>query len=125
MPCRRAGRLALLRGLVLPLMLPALAATAAAQGAKLQDIARELRVCGGLDGDPPEARIRSCSAIIDSLAATQRARAIALNNRGNAYNAQGDHRRAIEDYDASVARDPDYASAFNNRGVAHQKLGDH
>ena len=37
-------------------------------------------------------------------------------NRGNAYRALGQHKRAIEEYDKAIGLDSNEASAYNNRG---------
>ena len=52
----------------------------------------------------------------------------AYNNRGNAYckrSGEGDHDRAIADYDKAIKLDPDYALAYNNRGNAYVLQGDY
>lgn len=50
--------------------------------------------------------------------------ATAYSSRGNVYSRAGDHRRAIDDYDAAIGLDPFYAAAFYNRGIAFDLLGD-
>lgn len=47
----------------------------------------------------------------------------AYYNRGLAFAAAGQPRRAVADYDAAVALDPGYADAYNNRGVEFGKEG--
>lgn len=49
---------------------------------------------------------------------------LAHYNRGTARAALGDHRRAIEDFDRTIALKPDYAWAYNNRANAFYHLGD-
>jgi lipoprotein NlpI len=49
---------------------------------------------------------------------------VAYYYRGNAYRKKGDSERAIQDYDAAIRLDRNYASAYNNRGVAHGNRGD-
>ena len=47
----------------------------------------------------------------------------AYYNRGVAKNDLGQHKAAIEDYDAALRLKPDLAEAYNNRGVANALLG--
>ena len=49
---------------------------------------------------------------------------IAHQNRGVERAAQGDHRRAIADYDAAIAESPKFAMAWANRGASKSDLGD-
>jgi tetratricopeptide (TPR) repeat protein len=50
--------------------------------------------------------------------------AAALNNRGNAYQVNGDIDRAIADYDEAIQLDPNLADAFTGRGPAYRNKGD-
>src|SRR5262249_40784773 len=49
----------------------------------------------------------------------------AYNNRGNAYDAKGDHDRPFADYNKAIDLDPKFAIAYYNRGVAYTAKGDH
>ena len=49
--------------------------------------------------------------------------AIAISNRGLAYNDLGQYQRAIEDGNEAIRLDPQDAVAFNNRGIAYYNLG--
>lgn len=49
----------------------------------------------------------------------------AYNNRGNAYNIKGEYERAIHDFDAAIALEPEYPIALNNRGIAYENKGMH
>jgi tetratricopeptide (TPR) repeat protein len=49
---------------------------------------------------------------------------LAHYNRGTARAAQGDHKRAIEDFNRTIELKPDSAWAFNNRANAYYHLGD-
>ena len=42
-----------------------------------------------------------------------------------AYQKKGEYDRAIEDFDAAIKIDPDYANAFANRAETYQKKGDY
>src|SRR5271154_627750 len=46
-------------------------------------------------------------------------------NHGLAYEAKGDHDRAIANYDHAIGLDPKYASAYGGRGKAYEAKGDH
>jgi len=50
--------------------------------------------------------------------------AVALYNRGNAFQAQDKYELAIADYDEAVRVNPRLSEAYNNRGVAKQSKGD-
>ena len=49
----------------------------------------------------------------------------AYYNRGLIYASLGHHERAIEDFDAVLALDPDEGRAYNNRGIARDNLGNY
>ena len=98
--------------------------SAAGQELKVQDLEKHTELCNRVADVTPDERIASCTAVIASSGQTPRTRAIALNNRGNAYYKKNDYDRAIEDYDESIKTLPGYARAFNNRGLAFQKKGD-
>ena len=103
------------------LMLLMLGTLAAAQSLTHKNV----ELCNGVDRSSPDRQIMGCTALIDSGSATAKSRAIAYNNRGNAYIAKGDYDRAVLDYDELIKLNSDYARAFNNRGVAYQKKGEY
>jgi tetratricopeptide (TPR) repeat protein len=88
-----------MRGAMSVVILLSLAASAAAEGSKLQDIEKNVQSCNRIADVSPDDRIRSCSALIESGSQTPRTLAIAYNNRGGAYYRKGDYDIAIEDYD--------------------------
>ena len=47
----------------------------------------------------------------------------AYNNRGIAYDNQGNYSEAIADYNQALKLNPDFASAYNNRGIAYTNQG--
>ena len=49
----------------------------------------------------------------------------AYNNRGNAYEKQGNHDQAIQDHNKAIELNPNLAEAYNNRGSAHGRKGDY
>lgn len=71
-----------------------------------------------------EAAIAACTSILDDRGSDAASRSRALNNRGLALAAGGDHLRAIEDFDAALVLDPTLAAAHSNRGNSHAALGD-
>ncbi|MGQ9817796.1 MAG: tetratricopeptide repeat protein [bacterium] len=48
--------------------------------------------------------------------------AIAYNNRGNAYNFNGQYEKAISDFDKAIEINPVSELAYFNRGIAYEKL---
>jgi lipoprotein NlpI len=64
----------------------------------------------------PDQRIKSCTALIENGQASAHDRAVAYNNRGNAYLDKGDDDHAMADYDAAIRLDPSLTTAYNNRG---------
>src|ERR1700733_1455904 len=94
---------------------------AAAQSPALSNI----DLCNGMDRASAERQIVGCTALITSGAQNPQLLAIARNNRGNAYTAEGKYDLAIQDYDESIKLDPKYAKPLNNRGVVYQRKGDY
>ena len=102
-----------------------LGSLAAAQNPQKSDYLRGVELCNGSDRTSLATRINGCTALIDSGQGTTTARAIAHNNRGNAYTAKGDLDRAILDFDQSIKLDPTYAKPFNNRGAVYLRKGEY
>lgn len=73
--------------------------------------------CASTDTD---RSIKGCNAIISRGKETKVNLAIAYYNRGNDYQAQGNHDQAIADYTQSIKLDPQ-ASAYNNRGYSYSR----
>src|SRR5215208_280830 len=76
------------------LVLLLLGSLAAAQTPKKGDYLSNVDLCNGSDRMSLSVRINGCTALIASSQGTT-ALAIAYNNRGNAYTANGDFDRAI------------------------------
>lgn len=74
------------------------------------------------NGDPGLG-VGACTAVIQSGQYSGAELAWVHYNRANAFNALGEHARAIEDYDRTLALDPGFAYAYTNRGVAYRFLG--
>jgi Tfp pilus assembly protein PilF len=68
--------------------------------------------------------IAACDRVIASGDVGRRGRAVAYYYRGLARLGTGEHDRAIADFDASIALDPESARTFNNRGTAWYVKGD-
>ena len=82
--------------ILLLLASPAVAQSPKPKGGYLGDIG----LCSGLNHTPVDARIDACTTLIDAgQDMTPAGLAIAYNNRGNAYAAEGDYDRAIGDFD--------------------------
>lgn len=82
------------------------------------------RSCAGIPAVDWDQRIKSCTALVQSLKGTTKDRAIAYNSRGIAYYGNKDLDLAIADYSEAIRLDPNYAVAYNNRGVAYRDKGD-
>src|ERR1700716_4123130 len=84
----------------------------------LAQTAQEHRYCEGEDGASVAQRIDACSAVIKAGRDKGDKLAEAFNNRGVGYRLQGDHDRAIQDYDQAIKLKP-AAEAHFNRGNAY------
>src|SRR4051812_34002193 len=60
--------------------------------------------------------VAECSRAIDSQQYTGRHLARLYTRRGGAYQALGDAKRAVADYNESMRIDPSYPAAYSNRG---------
>jgi tetratricopeptide (TPR) repeat protein len=79
--------------------------------------------CAGFNDNADHA-IGGCTALIQSGTESNEGLAWAFVNRGNAYDNNGDHERALRDYDTALGLVPTYASAFFNRGITYWGIGD-
>ncbi len=68
-------------------------------------------------------RLTNCTIIIDSNEAPPADMAVALNNRGIAYEEKDRYLDAIRDFTEAIRQQPYYAMAFDNRGFAHFVTG--
>jgi tetratricopeptide (TPR) repeat protein len=69
--------------------------------------------------------IEGCTAVIQSGQETTENLISTLNNRGNAYWANQEVGRAMQDYDQAIRVKPNDAGALGNRGNAHLTEGDY
>lgn len=74
-----------------------------------------------LDSDPHTA-IAGCTVLLRPGREQAADRAIAAFDRGNAWRAKGDLRRAIADYSLAIRLKPDFPGALVNRGIAWYQL---
>lgn len=72
-----------------------------------------------------DVRISACSAIIDAGTDTAKNIAITYSNRGFVYDKKGDHDRAIENYDRSIALNPEDPITYGARSGAYYAKGDY
>ncbi|MGB7125369.1 MAG: tetratricopeptide repeat protein [Methylovirgula sp.] len=71
-----------------------------------------------------DARIKACTAMIESGQETPINLSVAYNNRGNAYRAKGDFDRAIADFNDAIGLDPNLPTVYYNRGNAYDDKGE-
>lgn len=107
----------------------ALAAPAPALAGALDDMNASLAVddiASGLAartrGDQSGA-IKRFTQAIDSGGLNQENLAVAHNNRGNAYDDQGQPDLALNDYDQAIRLDPRLAEAYYNRAFVRYRVG--
>ena len=73
----------------------------------------------------PDLALARCTRAIQSGELSEPNMAVALNNRGNAYQNKGDYALAIADYDQAIKLNSDSALIYSNRGRAYQHRGDY
>lgn len=78
--------------------------------------------CGGVTGNPKLA-VEVCTRLIEfgNLEPLQLAQA--YFNRGTEWASQGQHDRAVGDFNLAVELDPKLVSAYYNRALSHSNLG--
>ena len=79
--------------------------------------------CGGVTGDPKLA-IEVCTRIIEFGSLDRPDLAKAYYSRGTEWASQGNHERAIADFDMSLQLDPKLAVAHYNRALSWSSRGD-
>lgn len=85
---------------------------------------RELAACANTASQTvsTEARIRACTARIQSGQEGRRNLAYLFNNRGTAYSDEREYQNAIRDFDRSITLDSTDAKVFHNRALAYFSL---
>ena len=71
--------------------------------------------CTGKSDSGWDTQIAACTAVIKASKGQGKDLASAFGNRGNAYFAEAQYDRAIQDLDQAIKLDPTYAEAFNDR----------
>ena len=61
---------------------------------------------------------------VESYVALVPGKAFVLKKRGDVYADLDDYARAVQDYDAAIAAEPDCRNAYLQRAAAKEKLGD-
>ncbi|MGA8170846.1 MAG: tetratricopeptide repeat protein [Methylocystis sp.] len=69
--------------------------------------------------------IAACARIAGDKRASARERAVAFNNRGNAYQIAKDYDRAIADYNQALQLDAGLAHTYLNRALAFKEIGEY
>jgi lipoprotein NlpI len=111
------------RGARKPSAVPPRANAATPAGApRVAAVQRDTADC--LQEKDAERQIAGCTRVVEDDKQTERVRAVAHYNRGNALAAKGDHDGAIADYDAAIKLAPKNARAYNNRGTVYRDKGD-
>jgi tetratricopeptide (TPR) repeat protein len=80
--------------------------------------------CKREDGDRGKI-IAACARIAGDKRTSPHDRAVALNNRGNAYQTNKDYARAVADYDAALRLDASLAHTYLNRALAFKGEGEY
>ncbi len=75
-----------------------------------------------LDDADPKQVVSDCTRLIDGDTLTPDDLSAALNKRGNAHSAVGDHDMAFADYADALKKNPNNAAAYFNRAVLNFKL---
>ena len=89
-------------------------------------LADDASVCGSNNLSlAADARLAACTNLITAGRYSGEGLAVLFNNRGVAYEAKGDHERAIADCSEAIRLNPTDAMAFVNRGGAYENKGDH
>lgn len=89
--------------------------TASAQADDLADCSQRV---------DPQRTIDGCTDVLDKDSLSDRLRAMALNNRANAFAALSQMDRALSDYNKSIAIHPELAQTHLNRGLTLMNVGE-
>ena len=93
-----------------------------ASAASAAQLSPAWKLCHAAD---PDERIKGCTQILSDAKKEPRHNQLAAYvNRGAAFQAKGDHARAIEDYSLALQIEPGSVVTLLARGAAHQAKGD-
>jgi tetratricopeptide (TPR) repeat protein len=81
--------------------------------------------CKSEDEGARERTILACGRLASDKKISAKERAVALNNRGNAYQGKSEFSRAIADYTAGLRLDPTIALVYVNRAFAYKDTGEY
>jgi tetratricopeptide (TPR) repeat protein len=118
----RAVPAATSRWTLAPLFISALVLVVLAGPAQGQSFPAWVR-CSGGKGISTDGQIGGCTIVILSGRESPQNLAKAFSNRGTAFFAKGDYRRAIQDYSQVINLDPNNATALDNRCWTRATLG--
>jgi tetratricopeptide (TPR) repeat protein len=109
----------MVRGLFLTILALLATARLATAGPELAD---DLATCRDRQSDQ-QARLTACKNLLDAGTLTGKDLSIALFVRGNAFFTKRNNDKAIADFSAALAVDPDNAGLLNVRGWAYERKG--
>ena len=81
---------------------------------------QNLAWCKGQGGPSPDQQITSCTSLIESGSYNGQDLARTYFSRAMGYLRKQDLDRAIEDFDAGLALDPDNPAALYNRAIGYE-----
>src|SRR5262245_16151234 len=69
--------------------------------------------------------LRAQSSVVAQPLTSRSATASTYIERGNAWSAKGEYKRALADYDLAIASDPTFANGYYNRAITWRQLKDY
>lgn len=104
----------------MPRRLSCVLAALAAMGASAYAQPADNAICADANAKP-EARVKSCSALLKASGGSEAERNKLLSLRGVAYYESGEYKRAIADHSEIIRKNPKDAIAYDNRGNAYRR----
>ena len=86
---------------------------------RIANTATDKLVCDGAGDVTPDQQIRSCTALIRIGGQSNSQLSRAYSNRGDAYEQERNHERALADDNGAIRLNPNNAEAYNNRGTIY------